>query len=89
MRLRTALVLGVAIPTIVLTATVWVQAHGENRNPGHIADYDQMVPPALALRHGLPLDRFAAGLADLKAKADAKRAFVEREDPSPDDDDTD
>jgi pSer/pThr/pTyr-binding forkhead associated (FHA) protein len=89
MHLRTALALGVAIPAIVLVATLWVQAHGENRNPGHIADHDQILPPALILRHGLPLDSFTAGLVDLKAKADAKRAFVEREDPSPEDDDPD
>jgi len=89
MRLRTAVALGVAIPTIVLVATLWVQAHGESRNPGHIADNDQMLPPALTLRHGLPLDQFTAGLADLKARADAKRAFVERDDPDPDDDDPD
>jgi hypothetical protein len=89
MHVRTALALGAAIPAIVLVATLWVQAHGENRNPGHIVDNDQILPPALMLRHGLPLDSFATELTDLKAKADAKRAFVEREDPSPGDDDAD
>ena len=66
---------------------LWMQARSENRSPNHIADHDQIVPPALMLRRGLPLDAFAVELADLKARADSKRAFVEREDPSPSEDD--
>jgi len=44
--------------------------------------------PALLWRRGLPFDGFTAELGDLRARADARRAFVEREDPSPDEDDS-
>lgn len=61
----------------------------QDRSPTHIADHDHVVPPTLLLRRGPMLDAFTAELDDLKARADAKRAFVEREDPSPGEDDSD
>ena len=87
MRTRRALIIGVTIPAVILVASLWIQARGQHRSPSHIADHDQVLPPALVLRRGQPLDAFTAALADLKTKADAKRAFVEREDPSPGGDD--
>jgi hypothetical protein len=39
------------------------------------------------MRRGVSLERFATEVTDLRPRADAKRAFVEREDPSPDDED--
>jgi hypothetical protein len=88
MRTRTAVAIGVAIPAVALSAILWAQAHSHDRSPTHIADHDRSVPPALLWRRGLPLDGFTAELARLRARADAKRAFVEREDPSPGEDDT-
>jgi pSer/pThr/pTyr-binding forkhead associated (FHA) protein len=88
-RPRIAVAIGVAIPAIVIATMLWTQARSHARSPSHIADNDRMLPPALVLRRGLPLDGFTAKLADLRHRADAKRAFVEREDPSPDDDDSD
>jgi hypothetical protein len=39
------------------------------------------------MRRGASLERFATDLSDLRGKADANRVFVEREDPSPDEED--
>jgi FHA domain-containing protein len=88
MRTRTAVAIGLAIPAVTLTAVLWMQARGHDRSPSHIADHDRSLPPALLWRRGLPLDGFTAELAGLRARADAKRAFVEREDPSPPEDDS-
>jgi hypothetical protein len=89
MRARIAVTIGVMIPAVVIAAILWTQTRNENRSPSHIADHDRILPPALLWRRGLPFDGFTAELADLRARADAKRAFVEREDPSPDEDDSD
>jgi len=89
MRARIAVTIGVVIPAVAIAAILWTQTRNENRSPSHIADHDRIVPPALLWRRGLPFDGFTAELADLRARADAKRAFVEREDPSPDEDDSD
>jgi hypothetical protein len=86
MRARIAVAIGVTIPAVVIAAILWMQARSENRSPSHVADHDRVLPPALLLRRGLPLHAFTAELADLQAQADAKRAFVEREDPSPSED---
>jgi hypothetical protein len=89
MRARIAVTIGAVIPAVAIAAILWTQTRNENRSPSHIADHDRIVPPALLWRRGLPFDGFTAELADLRARADAKRAFVEREDPSPDEDDSD
>lgn len=89
MRTRVALAIGLTVPAVILVAGLWVQARSQNRSPSYIADHDQLVPPALLVRRGVSLDAYVTGVADLKAKADAKRAFVEREDPSPEEDDSD
>jgi len=89
MRAPIAVAISVAIPAVILSAMLWMQARSENRNPSHIADRDRIVPPALVLRRGLSLDDFAVTLADLKARADARRVVVEKEDPSPGDDESD
>jgi predicted component of type VI protein secretion system len=44
---------------------------------------------ALLVRRGMAFDAFATELSDLRSRADANRAFVEREDPSPEEDDAD
>jgi hypothetical protein len=82
-RRRVAAAIGVAIPAVILVATLWVQARQEARSPDHVADRDHVLPPALLLRPAVPLERFTAELAALPARADAHRAFVEREDPAP------
>jgi hypothetical protein len=79
----------VAIPAVIIVAMLWMQARSQNRSPSHIADHDEIVPPVLLVRRGLSLDGFAIALADLRIRADANRAFVEREDPSPEEDDAD
>lgn len=89
MRTRIAVTIGVMIPAVVIAAILWTQTRNQNRSPSHIADHDRILPPALLWRRGLPFDGFTAELADLRAGADARRAFVEREDPSPDEDDSD
>jgi hypothetical protein len=88
MRARMAVALGVTIPAVVIAATLWVQARSQARSPSHIADDDRILPPALVVRRGLPFDGFTATLAGLPARADARRAFVEREDPTPADDES-
>ena len=82
-RSRVVGAIGVAIPAVVLVAFLWMQARGEARSPSHVPERDSIVPPALLLRPGLALDRFLAEAGELPARADAKRVFVEREDPSP------
>ena len=89
MRVRIAVTIGVMIPAVVIAAILWTQTRHQDRSPSHIADHDRILPPALLWRRGLPFDGFTAELADLRVRADAKRAFVEREDPSPDEDDSD
>jgi hypothetical protein len=89
MRARFALGIGVTIPCVILAATLWTQARGQNRSPSYVGDRDLIVPPALVMRRGEPLERFATDLTTLRGKADANRAFVEREDPSPDEDESD
>jgi hypothetical protein len=89
MRPRTAVTIGVAIPAIVLATVVWVQVRAQERDPAYIEDRDRVLPPALLWRRGLPLDAFTTELAKLPSRADAKRIFVEREDPTPDEDETD
>ena len=89
MRARFALTLGVTIPAVIIATVLWTQARGQNRSPSYVADRDQVVPPVLVIRGGVSLERFAAELNDLRPSADANRAFVEREDPSPDDDESD
>lgn len=88
MRTRTAVAIGMAMPAVTLIAVLWMQARGHDRSPTHIADYDRSLPPALVWRRGLPLDGFTVKLSGLRTRADAKRAFVEREDPSPAEDDS-
>ena len=88
MRARIAVTIGVTIPAVIIAAILWTQTRNENRSPSHIADHDRILPPALLWRRGLPFDGFTAEFADLRARADARRAFVEREDPSPDEDDS-
>jgi FHA domain len=88
MRARTAVTLGVVIPAVALAAILWIQVRAQERNPAYIDDRDQVLPPALLWRRGLPLERFATELAQLRARADAKRTFIEREDPTPDEDET-
>jgi len=87
MRARTAVAIGLTIPTLALAAMLWVQVRTQARNPGYIDDRDRIVPPALLWRRAVPLDHFTTELNKLRARADAKRAFVERDDPSPDEDD--
>lgn len=87
MRARFALTLGVTIPAVIIAAVMWTQARGQNRSPSYVPDRDHVVPPALVMRRGVSLERFATEVTDLRSRADAKRAFVEREDPSPDDED--
>ena len=89
MESRYAIAIGVLIPAIVLGAAQWTMSHSQNRSANYIPDRNEIVPPALALRGGEPLETFVADLRDLKAKADAKRTFVEKEDPSPTDDSSD
>jgi len=89
MRPQIAVAISIAIPAVILSAMLWMQARGESRSPSHIADRDRILPPALVLRRGSSLDDFAVAVADLKARADARRAFVEKEDPSPGDDESD
>ena len=89
MRAQIAVTIGVMIPAVVIAAILWTQTRHQDRSPSHIADHDRILPPALLWRRGLPFDGFTAELANLRARADAKRAFVEREDPSPDEDDSD
>ncbi len=88
MRARIAVTIGVMIPAVIIAAILWTQTRNQDRSPSHIADDDRILPPALLWRRGLPFDGFTAELADLRARADARRAFVEREDPSPDEDDS-
>lgn len=83
MRPQFAVAIGVLIPAIALGVTQWTITHSQNRSANYIPDRNEMVPPALLLRGGEPLDVFVADLGGLKAQADAKRAFVEKEDPSP------
>jgi hypothetical protein len=89
MQPRVAVVIGVLIPTIVLGLTQWTSSHGHNRSASYIPDRNKIVPPMLMLRHGEPLEQFVVSFGDLKGQADAKRKFVETEDPSPDDDSSD
>jgi pSer/pThr/pTyr-binding forkhead associated (FHA) protein len=89
MRPRLAVAIGVAIPTVIIAAMLWTQTRSQNRSPTYIADRDQTVPPALLVRRGMAFDAFATELADLRPRADANRAFVEREEPSPEEDDAD
>jgi hypothetical protein len=89
MRPRVAVAIGVLIPAIVLGLTQWTAIHGQNRSASYIPDRNKIVPPVLMLRGGKPLEKFAVSLGELKGQADAKRAFVETEDPSPDDDSSD
>ena len=72
MRLRFAVAIGVLIPAIALGVTQWTMTHSQNRSANYIPDRNEMVPPALLLRGGEPLDVFVADLGGLKAKADAK-----------------
>jgi hypothetical protein len=88
MRTRTAVAIGVTIPAVALAAMLWVQVRTQARNPGYIDDRDRIVPPALLWRRGLPLDNFTTELNKLRVRADAKRTFVERDDPSPGEDET-
>jgi pSer/pThr/pTyr-binding forkhead associated (FHA) protein len=87
MRARFALGLGATIPAVIIAAVMWTQARGQNRSPSYVADRDHVVPPVLVMRRGVSLERFATEVTDLRPRADDKRAFVEREDPSPDDED--
>jgi len=87
MRARVAVAIGVAIPAVVIATLLWTEARSQARSPGYIADHDRILPPALLLRRAEPLAGLTAALADLRARADARRAFVEREDPSPAEDD--
>jgi hypothetical protein len=89
MESRYAVAIGVLIPAILLGAAQWTMTHSRNRSANYIPDRNEIVPPALALRRGEPLETFVADLRDLKARADAKRAFVEKEDPSPTEDSSD
>ena len=89
MRTRVALGVGLAIPAVIVAVALWMQARSQNRSASHIEDRDHVVPPALVRRRPVTLDAFADQLAGLKATADARRAFVEREDPSPAEDDAD
>jgi hypothetical protein len=89
MRARLAVAIGVAIPAVIIAAMLWTQTRSQNRSPSYVADLDQPLPPALLVRRGMAFDAFATELADLRSRADANRAFVEREDPSPEEDDTD
>ncbi len=89
MRARLALGIGVTIPFVILAVVLWTQARSQNRSPSYVGDRDLVVPPALVMRRGESLERFATDLSDLRGKADANRAFVEREDPSPEEDESD
>jgi len=89
MRARFALGIGVTIPFVILAVVLWTQARSQNRSPSYVGDRDLVVPPALVMRRGESLERFAPDLSDLRRKADANRAFVEREDPSPEEDESD
>jgi hypothetical protein len=89
MRPRVALMIGVAIPAIIIAAVGWVQVRAQNRDPSYMPDRDRLLPPALLVRRGVPPGALAAALVDLKARADGKRVFAEREDPSPADPDPD
>ncbi|MEO8751501.1 MAG: FHA domain-containing protein [Casimicrobiaceae bacterium] len=89
MRRRTAVAIGILIPAITLGAAQWTLTNAQNRSANYIADRNEMVPPALLLRRGEPLEVFVADLGALTAQADAKRAFVEKEDPAPSDDSAD
>ncbi|PYM75731.1 MAG: hypothetical protein DME03_10465 [Candidatus Rokuibacteriota bacterium] len=89
MRARLALGIGVTIPFVILAVVLWTQARSQNRSPSYVGDRDLVVPPALVMRRGETLERFAPDLSDLRGKADANRAFVEREDPSPEEDESD
>jgi len=89
MRARLALGIGVTIPFVILAVVLWTQARSQNRSSSYVGDRDLVVPPALVMRRGESLERFATDLSDLRGKADANRAFVEREDPSPEEDESD
>jgi FHA domain len=89
MRRRTAVAIGILIPAITLGAAQWTMTNGRNRSANYIPDRNEMVPPALLLHSGEPLQVFVAGFPELKAQADSKRAFVEKEDPAPSDDSED
>ena len=89
MRARFALGIGVTIPFVILAVVLWTQARSQNRSPSYVGDRDLVVPPALVMRRGESLERFATDLSDLRGKADANRAFVEREDLSPEEDESD
>jgi hypothetical protein len=83
MRAGLAVAVGVTIPAVAVAAFLWIQVRGQERSPSYIADNDVMLPPALVLRRGLTLDALTAELPQLRARADTRRTFVEREDPSP------
>jgi len=89
MRPRIAIAIGVLIPAIALGLIQWRSTYTQNRSATYIPDRNRIVPPALMLRGGEPLQKFVLDLDELKERADAKRAFVLTEDPSPDDDSSD
>ncbi len=89
MRPRFAVAIGILIPAIALGLTQWMSSHSQNRSAIYIPDRDKIVPPVLLVHGGEPLQKFVGGLGDLKGRADAKRTFVEVEDPSPEDDSDD
>jgi len=87
MRAWIAGTIGVAIPAVIMAAMLWTQARSHNRSASYVADHDLVLPPILLVSRGLSLDVFASDLSTLRGRADASRAFVEREDPSPQEDD--
>jgi hypothetical protein len=86
MRTWLAVAIGVTAPAVIIAVMLWTQTRNQNRSPNHVADRDEALPPILLISRGLSLDAFTNDLTTLRARADANRAFVEREDPSPEDD---
>jgi len=89
MRPRFAIAIGILIPAMALGLTQWTESRGQNRSAAYIPDRNRIVPPWLMVRRGEPLQEFVVRFDALKGQADARRAFVEAEDPSPDEDSSD
>lgn len=77
---RTALVLAIAGPLLIVGTTSWVEARKHTRDVNFIGERAQLFPPSLRLRQGGTVDVFFDRAASLKNDADKKRKAVESDD---------
>jgi hypothetical protein len=73
---RNAALVACLVPAVVAGAGYWVMRHDQMRDVNYIGASLRIYPPALRVRSAKPVETYFRDVAELRGKADARRAAM-------------